>query len=376
MIQQPQTTDHAQDNSQIKVVVGMSGGVDSSVSAYLLKQQGYQVEGLFMKNWEEDDNDEYCAAAEDLKDAKAVSDKLGITLHTINFAAEYWDNVFEYFLAEYKSGRTPNPDIMCNKEIKFKAFLEFAAEELSADYIATGHYVQRSNETGNWQMLRGLDDNKDQSYFLYTLGEQHIAQTLFPIGHLEKPRVREIALEQDLVTHDKKDSTGICFIGERKFKDFLAQYLPAQPGEIETAEGKTIGKHEGVMYHTLGQRKGLLIGGMKEYGEEPWYVVEKDIERNVLIVGQGANHPRLYSTGLLANQLHWVDRKGPQQPIICSVKTRYRQQDIPCQITPNTDGSLLVEFDEPQKAVTPGQSAVFYQNEICLGGGIIENYIR
>jgi tRNA-specific 2-thiouridylase len=371
-----QSSDDTRDNSQIKVVVGMSGGVDSSVSAYLLKQQGFQVEGLFMKNWEEDDNDEYCAAAEDLKDAQAVSDKLGITLHTINFAAEYWDNVFEYFLEEYKAGRTPNPDIMCNKEIKFKAFLEFAAEELSADYIATGHYVQRSDKTGNWQMLRGLDDNKDQSYFLYTLGEQHIAQTLFPIGHLEKPKVREIALEQDLVTHDKKDSTGICFIGERKFKDFLAQYLPAQPGEIETAEGQIIGKHEGLMYHTLGQRKGLLIGGMKEYGEEPWYVVDKDIERNVLIVGQGANHPRLYSRGLLANQLHWVDRKGPQQAIRCSVKTRYRQQDIPCQITPNIDGSILVEFDEPQKAVTPGQSAVFYQNEICLGGGIIENYIR
>lgn len=371
-----QSSDNTQDNSQIKVVVGMSGGVDSSVSAYLLKEQGYQVEGLFMKNWEEDDNDEYCAAADDLKDAQAVSDKLGITLHTINFAAEYWDNVFEYFLAEYKAGRTPNPDIMCNKEIKFKAFLEFAAEELNADYIATGHYVQRSCETGHWQMLRGLDDNKDQSYFLYTLGEQHIAQTLFPIGHLEKPKVREIALEQDLVTHDKKDSTGICFIGERKFKDFLAQYLPAQPGEIEAAEGKIIGKHEGLMYHTLGQRKGLLIGGMKEYGEEPWYVVDKDIERNVLIVGQGADHPRLYSTGLLANQLHWVDRKGPQQAIKCSVKTRYRQQDIPCQITPNSDGSLLVEFDEPQKAVTPGQSAVFYQNDICLGGGIIENYIR
>jgi tRNA-specific 2-thiouridylase len=371
-----QSSNNTRDNSQIKVVVGMSGGVDSSVSAYLLKEQGYQVEGLFMKNWEEDDNDEYCAAADDLKDAQAVSDKLGITLHTINFAAEYWDNVFEYFLAEYKAGRTPNPDIMCNKEIKFKAFLEFAAEELNADYIATGHYVQRSNETGNWQMLRGLDGNKDQSYFLYTLGEQHIAQTLFPIGHLEKPKVREIALEQDLVTHDKKDSTGICFIGERKFKDFLAQYLPAQPGEIETAEGKIIGKHEGLMYHTLGQRKGLLIGGMKEYGEEPWYVVDKDIERNVLIVGQGANHPRLYSTGLVADQLHWVDRKGPQQSIKCTVKTRYRQQDIPCQITPKTDGSLLVKFDEPQKAVTPGQSAVFYQNEICLGGGIIENYIR
>jgi tRNA-specific 2-thiouridylase len=371
-----QSSDDTKDNSQIKVVVGMSGGVDSSVSAYLLKQQGYQVEGLFMKNWEEDDNDEYCAAADDLKDAQAVSDKLGITLHTINFAAEYWDNVFEYFLAEYKAGRTPNPDIMCNKEIKFKAFLEFAAEELSADYIATGHYVQRSNGADNLQMLRGLDDNKDQSYFLYTLGEQHLAQTLFPIGHLEKPRVREIALEQNLVTHDKKDSTGICFIGERKFKDFLAQYLPAQPGEIETAEGKIIGKHEGLMYHTLGQRKGLLIGGMKEYGEEPWYVVDKDIERNVLVVGQGANHPRLYSTGLLANQLHWVDRKGPQQALKCSVKTRYRQQDIACQITPNANGSLLVEFDEPQKAVTPGQSAVFYQNEICMGGGIIENYIR
>ena len=371
-----QSNDNTQDNSQIKVVVGMSGGVDSSVSAYLLKEQGYQVEGLFMKNWEEDDNDEYCAAADDLKDAQAVSDKLGITLHTINFAAEYWDNVFEYFLAEYKAGRTPNPDIMCNKEIKFKAFLEFAAEELNADYIATGHYVQRSNETGNWQMLRGLDPNKDQSYFLYTLGEQHVAQTLFPIGHLEKPRVREIALEQDLVTHDKKDSTGICFIGERKFKDFLAQYLPAQPGKIETPEGKIIGQHEGLMYHTLGQRKGLLIGGMKEYGEEPWYVVDKNIERNVLIVGQGANHPRLYSIGLLANQLHWVDRKGPKQTIKCSVKTRYRQQDIPCQITPNIDGSLLVEFDEPQKAVTPGQSAVFYQNKICVGGGIIENYIR
>lgn len=370
------SNDDVRDNSQIKVVVGMSGGVDSSVSAFLLKEQGYQVEGLFMKNWEEDDNDEYCAAAEDLKDAQAVSDKLGITLHTINFAAEYWDNVFEYFLAEYKAGRTPNPDIMCNKEIKFKAFLEFAAEELSADYIATGHYVQRSNDTGNWQMLRGLDDNKDQSYFLYTLGEQHIKQTLFPIGHLEKPKVREIALEQDLVTHNKKDSTGICFIGERKFKDFLAQYLPAQPGEIETPEGKVIGKHEGLMYHTLGQRKGLLIGGMKEYGEEPWYVVDKDIKRNVLIVGQGADHPRLFSIGLVADQLHWVDRKGPQQTIRCSVKTRYRQQDIPCQITPNLNGSLLVKFDEPQKAVTPGQSAVFYQNEICLGGGIIENYIR
>lgn len=376
MAYQSDSSQQPQDKSQLKVVVGMSGGVDSSVSAFLLKQQGYQVEGLFMKNWEEDDNEEYCAAAEDLKDAQAVADKLDIPLHTINFAAEYWDNVFEYFLAEYKAGRTPNPDIMCNKEIKFKAFLEFAAEELEADYIATGHYVQRANESDNWQMLRGLDGNKDQSYFLYTLGEEHVAQTLFPIGHLEKPAVREIALEQDLVTHDKKDSTGICFIGERKFKDFLAQYLPAQPGEIETAEGQVIGKHEGLMYHTLGQRKGLLIGGMKEYGDDPWYVVDKDVERNVLIVGQGADHPRLYSKGLVANQLHWVDRKGPQQTIKCAVKTRYRQQDIPCQVIPKSDGSVLVEFDSPQKAVTPGQSAVFYQGAVCLGGGIIENYIR
>lgn len=361
--------------SQTKVIVGMSGGVDSSVSAFLLKEHGYQVEGLFMKNWEEDDNDEYCAAAEDLQDAQAVADKLGIELHTINFAAEYWDNVFEYFLAEYKAGRTPNPDIMCNKEIKFKAFLEFAAEELEADFIATGHYVQRRLENGHWKMVRGADDNKDQSYFLYTLGEKHIAQTLFPIGHLPKPEVREIAKAHDLITHDKKDSTGICFIGERKFKDFLSRYLPAQPGVIETAEGDVIGEHQGLMYHTLGQRKGLLIGGKKEYGDDPWYVVDKDVSRNVLIVGQGADHPRLYSKGLMANQLHWVDRTGPSEPIKCAVKTRYRQEDIPCTVFQEGD-SLRVEFDEPQKAVTPGQSAVFYQGDVCLGGGIIESYIR
>ncbi|MEM5496846.1 tRNA 2-thiouridine(34) synthase MnmA [Paraglaciecola mesophila] len=363
-------------NSQKKVIVGMSGGVDSSVSAYILLQQGYQVEGLFMKNWEEDDNDEYCAAADDLKDAQAVADKLGIELHQINFAAEYWDNVFEYFLEEYKSGRTPNPDIMCNKEIKFKAFLEFAAEELEADYIATGHYVRRREVNGHWQMLRGMDDNKDQSYFLYTLGEQHVGQTLFPIGDIEKPQVREIAQEQGLITHDKKDSTGICFIGERKFTDFLSQYLPAQPGVIETPEGQEIGQHQGLMYHTLGQRKGLMIGGMKEFGDDPWYVVDKDMTRNVLIVGQGADHPRLYSNGLIANQLHWVDRKGPTSPMKCSVKTRYRQEDIACTLTPESDGNMRVMFDEPQKAVTPGQSAVFYLNEVCLGGGIIESYIR
>ncbi len=364
------------ENSSKKVIVGMSGGVDSSVSAYLLMQQGYQVEGLFMKNWEEDDNDEYCAAAEDLKDAQQVCDKLGIKLHKVNFAAEYWDNVFEYFLAEYKAGRTPNPDIMCNKEIKFKAFLEFAAEALGADYIATGHYVQRQLRDGHWQLLRGLDNNKDQSYFLYTIGEQHVAQTLFPVGHLEKPAVRAIAEAQGLITHDKKDSTGICFIGERKFKDFLQKYLPAQPGDIMTVDGEKIGRHEGLMYHTLGQRKGLGIGGTKEGGEEPWYVVGKNLEQNQLVVAQGHDHPSLLSGGLIATQLHWVDRNGPQGTLRCTVKTRYRQQDIPCTLTRISEDKLEVRFDEPQKAVTPGQSAVFYLAEVCLGGGIIDEALQ
>ncbi|MGR5061622.1 tRNA 2-thiouridine(34) synthase MnmA [Photobacterium sp. DNB22_13_2] len=369
------------DNSQKKVIVGMSGGVDSSVSAYLLLQQGYQVEGLFMKNWEEDDNDEYCSAAEDLADAQAVCDKLGIHLHTINFAAEYWDNVFEYFLAEYKAGRTPNPDILCNKEIKFKAFLDFADEVLEADYIAMGHYTRRSFPTAEGElpkMLRGVDNNKDQSYFLYTLSHEQIGRSLFPVGELEKPEVRRIAEEQDLITAKKKDSTGICFIGERKFTEFLSKYLPAQPGNIETAdEGKVIGEHQGLMYHTLGQRKGLLIGGQKGGGgnEEPWFVVDKDVERNVLIVGQGKDHPRLKSDGLVAAQLHWVDRQPIREPFKCTVKTRYRQQDIPCTVIPVDDETIKVIFDEPQIAVTPGQSAVFYSGEICLGGGIIEKRI-
>ncbi|MFM2482670.1 tRNA 2-thiouridine(34) synthase MnmA [Celerinatantimonas sp. YJH-8] len=360
------------ENSNKKVIVGMSGGVDSSVSAYLLQQQGYQVEGLFMKNWEEDDGTEYCSAAADLADAQAVCDKLGIELHTVNFAAEYWDNVFEHFLEEYKAGRTPNPDIMCNKEIKFKAFLEFAAEELGADLIATGHYVRNTFQDGHWKMLRGLDPNKDQSYFLYTLSEKHMAQTLFPVGELEKPDVRRIAEEQGLVTADKKDSTGICFIGERKFTEFLQQYLPAHPGPIETCEGEIIGEHQGLMYHTLGQRKGLHIGGMKDANEEPWYVVDKDVERNALIVGQGHDHPRLRSEAMLVKQLHWVDRQIKAESFRCVVKTRYRQADIPCRVVPQDSDTLIVNFDEYQIAVTPGQSAVFYQGETCLGGGIIE----
>ncbi|MBK0003268.1 tRNA 2-thiouridine(34) synthase MnmA [Erwinia sp. S38] len=359
-------------NSQKKVIVGMSGGVDSSVSAWLLQQQGYQVEGLFMKNWEEDDGEEYCTAADDLADAQAVCDKLGIYLHTVNFAAEYWDNVFEHFLAEYKAGRTPNPDILCNKEIKFKAFLEFAAEDLGADYIATGHYVRRADVDGKSRLLRGLDGNKDQSYFLYTLGTDQIAQSLFPVGELEKPEVRRIAEQLELITAKKKDSTGICFIGERKFTEFLARYLPAQPGPIVTVAGDTVGQHQGLMYHTLGQRKGLGIGGTKDHSEQPWYVVDKDVANNVLIVAQGHDHPRLMSVGLIAQQLHWVDREVLRTPLRCVVKTRYRQEDIPCTITPIDDERIEVRFDEPVAAVTPGQSAVFYLDEVCLGGGIIE----
>ncbi|WP_445497492.1 tRNA 2-thiouridine(34) synthase MnmA [Photorhabdus sp. SF281] len=364
------------DNSQKKVIVGMSGGVDSSVSAYLLQQQGYQVAGLFMKNWEEDDDEEYCSAATDLADAQSVCDKLGIELHTVNFAAEYWDNVFEHFLSEYKAGRTPNPDILCNKEIKFKAFLEFAAEDLGADYIATGHYVRRKDINGKSQLLRGLDNNKDQSYFLYTLSHQQIAQSLFPVGELEKPEVRRIAEKIGLVTAKKKDSTGICFIGERKFRDFLGRYLPAKPGPIMTVDGETLGEHQGLMYHTLGQRKGLGVGGTKEGSEEPWYVIDKDVQNNILIVAQGHEHPRMMSAGLIAQQLHWVDRQPLTEEIRCVVKTRYRQQDIPCTVTPINEDKIEVRFANPVAAVTPGQSAVFYQGEVCLGGGVIEQRLQ
>ena len=329
-----------------------------------------------MTNWEEDDDTDYCTAAADLADAQAVCDKLGIKLHKINFAAEYWDNVFEHFLSEYKAGRTPNPDILCNKEIKFKAFLEYAAEDLGANYIATGHYVRRRGEDDNAQLLRGLDANKDQSYFLYTLSSKQVGQSLFPVGDIEKPIVRAIAEDLGLITAKKKDSTGICFIGERKFKDFLARYLPAQPGNIRTVEGDIIGRHDGLMYHTLGQRKGLGIGGVKGASEEAWYVVEKDLVNNELIVAQGHDHSALLSTGLIAQQLHWVDRQPIREPLRCTVKTRYRQTDVPCVIEPIDDESIKVIFDEPQIAVTPGQSAVFYLDEVCLGGGIIEQQLK
>lgn len=358
------------DNSHLRVIVGMSGGVDSSVSALLLLQQGYQVEGLFMKNWDEDDGTEYCTAIEDLTDAQAVCNKLGIRLHTANFAAEYWDNVFEHFLNEYKAGRTPNPDILCNKEIKFKAFLDYATT-LGADFIATGHYVRRLDENDQTFLLKGLDNNKDQSYFLHAVHQSKLAKTLFPVGELEKPAVRALAEEHDLITHDKKDSTGICFIGERKFSDFLKQYLPAQPGNIETDTGDIIGKHHGLMYHTIGQRQGLGIGGLKNYDESPWYVAQKDLDRNVLVVVQGTKNPLLYSNRLSAILPDWVN-SSPTFPYRCTAKVRYRQADQHCRVDLDDNNKLIVSFDAPQRAVTPGQSIVFYSDERCLGGAIIE----
>jgi tRNA-uridine 2-sulfurtransferase len=362
---------------QTRVIVGMSGGVDSSVSALLLMQQGYQVEGLFMKNWEEDDDTEYCTAKTDLADAQAVCDKLGIHLHTANFAAEYWDGVFEHFLAEYQAGRTPNPDILCNREIKFKAFLDYALE-LGADFIATGHYVRREQRDGQTWLLKGLDPGKDQSYFLCAVSEACLERSLFPVGHLEKSSVRALASSAGLATSAKKDSTGICFIGERKFRDFLQQYLPAQPGKIETTEGEVIGTHQGLMYHTYGQRQGLGIGGLRDHDESPWYVVDKDLARNVLIVAQGNQHPALFSRGLIAGQIAWINRKAPTLPLSCTAKIRYRQQDQTCRVSPvpGQDGAVEVLFDHAQRAVTPGQAIVFYQGDVCLGGGIIEQYIR
>ena len=352
------------------VIVGMSGGVDSSVAALLLRDQGYRVEGLFMKNWDEDDGTDYCTAKEDLADAQAVAASLGIKLHSANFAAEYWDGVFEHFLAEYESGRTPNPDILCNREIKFRAFLDYATE-LGADFIATGHYVRRDESGERTALLKGLDPDKDQSYFLHQVGHRELSRSLFPVGDLAKPEVRKIAEQAGLTTARKKDSTGICFIGERRFKDFLQQYLPAQPGVIEDINGQALGEHQGLMYHTIGQRQGLGIGGLADRNAAPWYVVEKHVERNVLIVAQGNDHPRLYKHSLHASTLFWISEQAPAFPLQCTAKVRYRQPDQNCVVTKTASG-FLVEFDVPQRAITPGQSVVFYHNDNCMGGGIIE----
>ncbi len=354
------------------VIVGMSGGVDSAVAALLLIQQGHKVEGLFMKNWEEDDTSEICSAEEDLKDASAVCEQLSIPLHTVNFSSEYWDRVFEYFLAEYKAGRTPNPDVMCNKEIKFKAFLDYALG-LGADYIATGHYARIDQQDNRYRLLKGIDANKDQTYFLHTLGQKQLEKSLFPIGELEKPTVRKIAEENNFANAAKKDSTGICFIGERNFREFLQRYLPAQPGEIQTPEGKTIGTHQGLMYYTLGQRQGLGIGGKKDADEEPWYVVGKNMDNNILLVAQGHNHPTLFNSKLTAIDLYWVSGKAPEIPLQCRAKIRYRQEDQACTITRLEDNTCDVEFESPQRAIAPGQSVVFYLDDECLGGGVINN---
>ncbi|MGE3919934.1 MAG: tRNA 2-thiouridine(34) synthase MnmA [Gammaproteobacteria bacterium] len=361
-------------HSKPKIIVAMSGGVDSSVSAYLLQKQGYYVEAMFMKNWEEDDTEEYCSAKADLEDAQAVCDKLNIHLHKVNFSAEYWDHVFEHFLAEYRKGRTPNPDVWCNREIKFKAFLDYALS-LGADGIATGHYARirvltpsPSKQNNTYQLLTGLDQNKDQSYFLYLLNQYQLSKSMFPIGELHKTEVRKIAEEQGFINHNKKDSTGICFIGERRFKDFLSKYLPNQPGPIVTPEGQTIGQHDGLMYYTIGQRQGLKIGGTKNFEEQPWYVAAKDLENNRLVIVQGHDHPLLFHKTLICEQIHWINNVPPTLPFQCYAKIRYRNDAQACTIHPN----FHVSFDKPQWAVTPGQSIVFYQGDQCLGGGIIE----
>ncbi len=327
---------------------------------------------MFMKNWEEDDRKGHCAATEDLADSQAVCKKLGITLHTRNFSSEYWDNVFANFLAEYRAGRTPNPDVLCNREIKFKTFLEHALD-LGAEKIATGHYARIRKSDDGYQMLRGADQNKDQSYFLYTLGQQQLARTLFPIGELPKSQVRHMAQEAGLVTHDKKDSTGICFIGERDFRSFLAEYLPAQAGDIVTSKGEIVGTHQGVAYYTLGQRQGLGIGGLRNAGGEPWFVIAKKMESNRLVVAQGKDHPALFSQSLAADQLTWIAGHPPSESFDCSAKTRYRQIDQPCHVEITAAGHCKVHFASPQRAVTPGQSVVFYAGEYCLGGGIIDH---
>ncbi len=350
--------------------MGLSGGVDSSVSAYLLKEQGFPLIGIFMKNWEEDDTGEFCSAAQDRADAEAICAKLDIPFHAVNFASEYWDFVFEYFLAEYQAGRTPNPDILCNKEIKFKAFLKYA-QSLGADKIATGHYAGCVEKDSQFHLMKAADHNKDQTYFLYTLQQDQLSQAIFPLAELQKSEVRAIAAKQGFENATKKDSTGICFIGERKFKDFLQRYLPAQPGKIVNEAGQLLGEHTGLMYYTIGQRQGIGIGGQKNGTEQAWYVAAKNLATNELIVVQGQDHPLLFRSTLQASQLHWTGGHPPAAEFSCTAKIRYRQHEQACQVTFTAEDQISVQFESPQRAVTPGQSIVLYQNQECLGGGVI-----
>jgi tRNA-uridine 2-sulfurtransferase len=354
--------------SRSLVIVGMSGGVDSSVSAWLLQQQGYDVQGLFMSNWDEDE-DGYCTAAQDYQDARKVCEQLGIELHKVSFAGEYRERVFAYFLDEYRAGRTPNPDVLCNREIKFGVCFDYA-RRLGAEWVATGHYA-RVTHSPQVRLLKGLDPAKDQSYFLHAMPGAALARTLFPIGAMHKDEVRRIARELTLPVFDKKDSTGICFIGERPFAEFLSRFLPAQPGDIEHVDGTIVGRHQGLMYYTLGQRQGLRIGGRHDASDEPWYVVRKDLSRNVLHVAQGHDHPALLASAMVVGQLTWVADVAPAERFRCTAKVRYRQADQACEVTLTGDVCRVV-FDEPQRAVTPGQYAVFYAGEECLGGGVIE----
>ncbi len=349
----------------------MSGGVDSSVAAWLLREEGYEVEGLFMKNWEQDDSEDYCAAAADLADAQAVCNQLRIPLHTINFSKEYWDRVFAHFLEEYEKGRTPNPDVLCNKEIKFNAFLKYAIT-LGADFIATGHYAK----VQDGQLLKAKDRDKDQTYFLHAVEPGAFAKTLFPIGNYLKTQIRDFAKQLGLITHNKKDSTGICFIGERRFKAFLKEYILAKPGEIVSSTGEHLGRHEGLMYYTHGQRQGLGIGGRQAASEEPWYVVDKELSSNKLIVAQGNTHPMLYSQGLICGKIHWLGDYEDNFPLTCYAKTRYRQPEQACVISPENQGQHYVMFSNFQRAITPGQYIVFYEKNRCLGGATIEQLIR
>ncbi len=354
-----------------RVIVGMSGGVDSSVAAWLLKQQGYDVLGVFMKNWEDDDDDEYCASRTDLIDAVAVADRLGIDIEVVNFSSEYKDRVFAEFLAEYRAGRTPNPDVLCNAEIKFRCFLDHAIS-MGATRIATGHYARLREGPSGVQLLRGLDPGKDQSYFLYRLDQAQLGRAMFPIGDLEKKQVRQLARQCGLSVHDKRDSTGICFIGERPFREFLNRYLPTDPGDICTSTGENVGRHMGLMYYTLGQRQGLGIGGRAGGTGKAWYVAGKDLAKNRLVVVQGHDDPLLLARRVTAIRLNWINAK-PRGEVTYTVKTRYRQTDTPCRIESIADDRCTIICDTPQWAATPGQSAVLYAGEVCLGGGIIEH---